>query len=43
MTLGRADLPVGQDARQRVPTLFMDPMRDSEFVEASHEKSPAQR
>ena len=33
---GRADLLVGQDARQRVPTRFMAHMRDSGIVEATH-------
>ena len=32
---GRADLPVGLDAQQRVPTVFRVPMRDFAVVEAS--------
>src|SRR5881296_4447640 len=32
--LGRADLPVGQDARQRVPTGFFDSIRDWGTAEA---------
>ena len=34
---GRADLPVGLDAQQRVPTRFKLPVRDSGIVEAHHE------
>ena len=44
--LGRADLLVGLDARQRVPPKFMAPMRDLEIVEAAHEperRAPARR
>jgi hypothetical protein len=36
MDYGRADLPVGLDARQRVPTGFMVTMRGFETVEAPH-------
>jgi hypothetical protein len=35
MKLGRADLLVGLDARQRVPAAFMAPMRDLGTEEAS--------
>ena len=35
--LGRADLPVGLDARQRVPTGFMASARDLGIEEAPHE------
>ena len=34
---GRADLPVGLDAQQRVPTRFMAPMRDLGIEEASQD------
>jgi len=34
---GRADLPVGSDARQRVPTRFVAPMRDSGTEQVTHE------
>ena len=34
---GGADLPVGPDARQRVPAAFTDSMHDSGIVEAPHE------
>src|SRR2546428_11974998 len=40
---GRADLPVGQDARQRVPTHFMVPMGDSELVTVTHSASGTAR
>jgi 1-acyl-sn-glycerol-3-phosphate acyltransferase len=35
---GRADLPVGLDAQQRVPTAFKAPTRDSGIVEPPHER-----
>ena len=38
---GRADLPVGQDARQRVPTAFMIPMRVDESMEAPRKTEDA--
>ena len=34
---GRADLPVGPDARQRVPTRLIAPTRDAGIVEATHD------
>ncbi len=36
---GRADLPIGLDARQRVPTGLMDPMRDLGIEEAARDAS----
>jgi ribosomal protein S18 acetylase RimI-like enzyme len=36
---GRADLPVGLDARQRVPTGLMDPLRDLGIEEAARDAS----
>jgi hypothetical protein len=38
--LRRGHLRAPADARQRVPTRFMVPMRDSKIVEASHEPPP---
>ena len=36
---GRADLPVGLDARQRVPTGLLNPMRDLEIEEVARDAS----